>query len=233
MDRTLILVKPDAFARHLTGEIIARFERKGLQLAALKMMSVDEDTAKHHYAEHDGKPFFDALVDVHHVGPDRRDDPRGAATPSTPHASSSARRTASRPRRARSAATTRSRCAATSSTARTRPSPPRARSPSSSAADPPARCAWRPGRLVLASRSPQRRAILEQLRHRVRGAGDRRRGDRGRRPRRGRARQRAAQGASRRRAAPRRDDPRRRHRRRARRRDLRQAALPGGRSRRR
>ena len=43
MDRTLILVKPDAFARHLTGEIIARFERKGLQLAALKMMTLDED----------------------------------------------------------------------------------------------------------------------------------------------------------------------------------------------
>ena len=54
MDRTLILVKPDAFARHLTGEIIARFERKGLQLAALKMMTVDEATAKRHYAEHVG-----------------------------------------------------------------------------------------------------------------------------------------------------------------------------------
>ncbi len=69
MDRTLILVKPDAFARHLTGEIIARFERKGLQLAALKMMTVDEDLAKRHYAEHDGKPFFDALVDFITSGP--------------------------------------------------------------------------------------------------------------------------------------------------------------------
>jgi len=58
MDRTLILVKPDAFARGLTGEIIARFERKGLRLVALKQMTVDGDLARRHYAEHDGKPFF-------------------------------------------------------------------------------------------------------------------------------------------------------------------------------
>ena len=63
MDRTLILVKPDAFARGLTGEIIARFERKGLSLVALKQMTVDEDLAKRHYAEHDGKPFFGELVE--------------------------------------------------------------------------------------------------------------------------------------------------------------------------
>jgi nucleoside-diphosphate kinase len=69
MDRTLILVKPDAFARRLTGEIIARFERKGLQLAALKMMTVAEDVAKRHYAEHEGKPFFDALVEFITSGP--------------------------------------------------------------------------------------------------------------------------------------------------------------------
>jgi len=69
MDRTLILVKPDAFARHLTGEIIARFERKGLQLAALKMMTVDVETAKHHYAEHVGRPFFDPLVAFITSGP--------------------------------------------------------------------------------------------------------------------------------------------------------------------
>jgi len=69
MDRTLILVKPDAFARHLTGEIIARFERKGLQLAALKMMTLDEETAKVHYAEHEGKPFFDPLVAFITSGP--------------------------------------------------------------------------------------------------------------------------------------------------------------------
>jgi nucleoside-diphosphate kinase len=69
MDRTLILVKPDAFARRLTGEIIARFERKGLQLAALKMMTVAEDTAREHYAEHDGKPFFGTLIDFITSGP--------------------------------------------------------------------------------------------------------------------------------------------------------------------
>jgi nucleoside-diphosphate kinase len=69
MDRTLILVKPDAFARHLSGVIIARFERKGLQLAALKMMTVDEDLARTHYGEHEGKPFFDPLVAFITSGP--------------------------------------------------------------------------------------------------------------------------------------------------------------------
>jgi nucleoside-diphosphate kinase len=69
VDRTLILVKPDAFARGLTGEIIARFERKGLRLAALKQMQVDEDLAKQHYAEHDGKPFFGELVEFITSGP--------------------------------------------------------------------------------------------------------------------------------------------------------------------
>jgi nucleoside-diphosphate kinase len=63
MERTLILVKPDAFARNLTGEIIARFENKGLRIAAMKHMHVDEDLAKQHYAEHEGKPFFGELVD--------------------------------------------------------------------------------------------------------------------------------------------------------------------------
>jgi nucleoside-diphosphate kinase len=63
VDRTLILVKPDAFARGLTGEIIARFERKGLRIVALKHMQVDEALAKQHYAEHEGKPFFGELVE--------------------------------------------------------------------------------------------------------------------------------------------------------------------------
>ena len=69
MDRTLILVKPDAFARGLTGEIIARFERKGLRLVALKLTTLDEATAKQHYAEHDGKPFFGELVEFITSGP--------------------------------------------------------------------------------------------------------------------------------------------------------------------
>ena len=68
-ERTLILVKPDAFARGLTGEIIARFERKGLKIVALKHMQLDEDTAKRHYAEHEGKPFFGELVDFITSGP--------------------------------------------------------------------------------------------------------------------------------------------------------------------
>ena len=69
MDKTLILVKPDAFARGLTGEIIARFERKGLRIAALQHMTLDEATAKTHYAEHEGKPFFGELVDFITSGP--------------------------------------------------------------------------------------------------------------------------------------------------------------------
>ena len=63
MERTLILVKPDAFARGLTGEIVARFERKGLKIVAMRHMQVTEDLAKEHYAEHDGKPFFGELVE--------------------------------------------------------------------------------------------------------------------------------------------------------------------------
>ena len=69
MQRTLILVKPDAFARALTGEVIARFERKGLRLAALKQMTVDSALAEQHYAEHREKPFFGDLVEFITGGP--------------------------------------------------------------------------------------------------------------------------------------------------------------------
>jgi nucleoside-diphosphate kinase len=69
VERTLILVKPDAFARGLTGEIIARFERKGLRIVALKHMRVTEDLARQHYAEHEGKPFFGELVEFITSGP--------------------------------------------------------------------------------------------------------------------------------------------------------------------
>jgi nucleoside-diphosphate kinase len=69
MERTLILVKPDAFARGLTGEIIARFENKGLTIVALRHMTVTGDLAKRHYAEHDGKPFFGELVEFITSGP--------------------------------------------------------------------------------------------------------------------------------------------------------------------
>ena len=69
MDRTLILVKPDAFERNLTGEIIARFERKGLSIAALKHMTVSRDIAERHYSEHREKPFFGDLVEFITGGP--------------------------------------------------------------------------------------------------------------------------------------------------------------------
>jgi nucleoside-diphosphate kinase len=68
-DRTLILVKPDAFDRGLTGEIIGRFERKGLNLVALKLMQIDRDLAESHYSEHRGKPFFPDLVEFISRGP--------------------------------------------------------------------------------------------------------------------------------------------------------------------
>jgi nucleoside-diphosphate kinase len=69
VDRTLILIKPDAFARNLTGEIVARFERKGLRIAALKLMTMDPALAEQHYAEHEGKPFFGELVEFITSGP--------------------------------------------------------------------------------------------------------------------------------------------------------------------
>ena len=69
MDRTLILVKPDAFARGLTGEIIARFERKGLRIVAMEHRRLDAEVAHRHYAEHEGKPFFAPLVEFITSGP--------------------------------------------------------------------------------------------------------------------------------------------------------------------
>jgi nucleoside-diphosphate kinase len=69
MDRTLILVKPDAFERRLTGEVIARFERKGLEIVALKHMTLDRDLAERHYDEHRDKPFFGDLVEFITGGP--------------------------------------------------------------------------------------------------------------------------------------------------------------------
>ena len=69
MDRTLILVKPDAFARGLTGEIITRFERKGLRIVALRHMTVTRELAEQHYAEHSERPFFGELVEFITSGP--------------------------------------------------------------------------------------------------------------------------------------------------------------------
>lgn len=67
--RTLILVKPDAFERGLTGEVIRRFEQKGLTIAAAKHMTTSEDLARDHYAEHSERPFFGELVDFITGGP--------------------------------------------------------------------------------------------------------------------------------------------------------------------
>jgi len=69
MDRTLILVKPDAFARSLSGEIIARFERKGLKIVAMRHMTVTPELAEAHYAEHAERPFFGELVAFITSGP--------------------------------------------------------------------------------------------------------------------------------------------------------------------
>ena len=132
MERTLILAKPDAYARNLTGEILARFERKGLRPVALRVLTMTRELAERHYAEHLEKPFFGELADFITSGPlvamvlegpvgdrrgapgDRRDQPaRGGA-------------------RARSAAISRSRPARTSCTAPTARSRRRARSRSSS-----------------------------------------------------------------------------------------------------
>ena len=67
--RTLILIKPDAFERGLSGEILARFERKGLRIAQLRLLQADERTAHRHYEEHAEKPFFGELVSFITGGP--------------------------------------------------------------------------------------------------------------------------------------------------------------------
>jgi nucleoside-diphosphate kinase len=67
--RTLILIKPDAFERGLTGEVLARFERKGMRITALRLLEADEEIANVHYAEHTDKPFFGELVEFITRGP--------------------------------------------------------------------------------------------------------------------------------------------------------------------
>ncbi|NLD74570.1 MAG: nucleoside-diphosphate kinase [Chloroflexi bacterium] len=62
MDRTLIIVKPDAVQRGLIGEIIARFEGRGLKIVGMKLMQIDEALARRHYGVHEGKPFFEGLI---------------------------------------------------------------------------------------------------------------------------------------------------------------------------
>ena len=69
MERTLILVKPDGVKRNLVGEVLSRVENKGYQITALKMLSVDRSLLVTHYAEHEGKPFFEPLVEFMMSGP--------------------------------------------------------------------------------------------------------------------------------------------------------------------
>ena len=69
MDRTLVIAKPDAVERGLTGEILARLERKGLKLVAAELRVIAVETAEVHYEEHDGKPFYGELVEFITRGP--------------------------------------------------------------------------------------------------------------------------------------------------------------------
>ena len=69
MEKTLVLLKPDAVQRGLSGEIIARLERTGLKIVGMKLMQVSEELANRHYGEHVGKPFFDGLVGFITSGP--------------------------------------------------------------------------------------------------------------------------------------------------------------------
>jgi len=68
-ERSLVLIKPDGFARGLTGEVLARIERKGYRLAALQILTPTREALAEHYAEHVGKPFYEPLVDFMSSGP--------------------------------------------------------------------------------------------------------------------------------------------------------------------
>lgn len=69
MQKTFVLVKPDGVKKNLIGEVISRFERRGLRVAALKMIKVTDEQAKKHYAEHSEKPFFGELIEFITSGP--------------------------------------------------------------------------------------------------------------------------------------------------------------------
>ena len=69
MERTFVAIKPDGIQRGLVGEVISRLERRGLKLVAIRLMIVDEELARRHYAEHVERPFFPSLVDFITSGP--------------------------------------------------------------------------------------------------------------------------------------------------------------------
>lgn len=156
-EKTFVMVKPNGVAGGHVGDIVARFERRGLRLCGLRLMRVDEDLAAKHYAEHVSKPFYPALmtfitsgpvVAMVLEGPEAIGVARTMMGPTNPFEAPPGR----------SAATSGSTSPPTSSTA---PTDPRARSVrSTSTSTPPT---WSELKLVLASRSPQREAILRQL----------------------------------------------------------------------
>ena len=69
VERTLVIVKPDAVQRGLVGEVIARLERRGLKIVALQLRQIDRGLAERHYGEHEGKPFYEGLVEYITSGP--------------------------------------------------------------------------------------------------------------------------------------------------------------------
>lgn len=69
MEHTLVIIKPDAVQRGLTGEIITRFERRGLRIVAMKLIQIDDALARRHYSIHEGKPFYEPLIRYITSGP--------------------------------------------------------------------------------------------------------------------------------------------------------------------
>src|SRR5689334_24555730 len=68
-ERTLVIVKPDGVQRGLVGEILGRLERRGLKIVALDFRAIDSDVAARHYGEHEGKPFYEGLIEYITSGP--------------------------------------------------------------------------------------------------------------------------------------------------------------------
>jgi len=69
IEQTFVMIKPDGVQRMLTGEIISRFEKKGLKISAMKMLIINKDMAEEHYSEHKGKPFYESLINFIISGP--------------------------------------------------------------------------------------------------------------------------------------------------------------------
>ena len=131
LERTLSIIKPDAVAKNVIGEIYARFEKAGLKVVAAKYKQLSRREAEGFYAVHRERPFFNALVEFMISGPVMI-QARKARTPSWPTATCWAPPTRRKPRRAPSAPTSPNPSMPTPHTARTRSRMPRLRSPTSS-----------------------------------------------------------------------------------------------------